>query len=610
MTKLNVLLITSDQQHWNTLGQFNPEIQTPALDKLAAQGSTFTRAYCPNPTCTPTRASIITGKYPSQHGAYSLGTKLPESEPTVGDLFQAAGYRSALVGKAHFQPLHSTEEYPSLEAYPTLQDLDFWADFEGPFYGFDHVELARNHTDEAHVGQHYALWMEENGLSNWRDFFLQPTGNVVEQQRKDAAVSTRRWLIPERFHYNAWIAERSNALISQYHEADEPFFLWASFFDPHPKYLAPEPWDTMYDPADVSVPAVTPGEHDQSPPHLQLTQEPDPDFSAWQEPNGSGCHGFHSHLHDRDELAKDIACYYGMVSCMDKYIGRIIDHLDDLGLAENTLVVFTSDHGHYFGQHGLIAKGAFHYDDGLRVPMIARLPGRIPAGHLSHSLQTLVDYAPTFLDYCGLEIPEDMTGISQRAIWGRAGTDPSNGDESKARDHVIIENRHQPTTLHLKTYIDERYKITLYFNRDYGEIYDLRQDPGEVNNLWGRVDTDPPADEELRAQLTEAFLRAEMLKEEPLPPSVPPTHWGDASVRLQNKSAAMYVKSCNVRFKQINFDPRNNRYELFDLEADPACETNLWNDPAHSGVRAEMVRNLLFSRWGLEPLWMPRVSGA
>ena len=609
MSKLNILLITSDQQHWNTLGQFNPEIQTPALDKLAAAGTTFTRAYCPNPTCTPTRASMITGKYPSQHGAYSLGTKLPETEPTVGDRLGAAGYRTALVGKAHFQPLHSTEEYPSLEAYPKLQDLKFWGDFDQPFYGFDHVELARNHTDEAHVGQHYALWMEEKGLSNWRDYYLQPTGNVAAQRRK--------WLIPERFHYNAWIAERSNSLISQYQEAGEPdgsvsaglspgdptrpFFLWASFFDPHPKYLAPEPWDTMYDPGEITVPELTPGEHDDSPPHLQLTQEPDPDFSAWQEPNGSGCHGFHSHLRERDELAKDVACYYGMISCMDKYIGQILDHLDNLGLAENTLVVFTSDHGHYFGQHGLIAKGAFHYDDGIRVPMIARLPGRIPANRISDSLQTLVDYAPTFLDFCGLDVPEDMTGLSQQAVWGRVGsrghrpadTDPSHGDDAAAREHVIIENRHQPTTLHLKTFINERYKITLYYNRDYGEIYDLIDDPSELNNLW--------ADTELRARLTEAFLRAEMEKEEPLT---------EASLALPNKSAAMYLKSCNVRQRQINFDPGEDRYELFDLAADPSCTRNLWDDPAYGELRAETTRALLFSRWGLEPLWMPRVSGA
>ena len=593
MPKRNILLITSDQQHWNTLGQLNPEIQTPALDRLAAQGTTFTRAYCPNPTCTPTRSSLITGKYPSQHGAYSLGTKLPESEPTIGGLLSDAGYRTALVGKAHFQPLQSTEEYPSLEAYPRLQDLGFWADFAEPFYGFDHVELARNHTDEAHVGQHYALWMEEKGLSNWRDYFLQPTGNVEAQRRK--------WLIPEQFHYNAWIAERSQALISQYQAADEPdgavsagqcprdptrpFFLWASFFDPHPKYLAPEPWDTMYDPNAITVSAATPGEHEANPPHLQLTQQPDPDFSAWQEPNGSGCHGFHSHLHDREELAKDAACYYGMVSCMDKYIGAIIDHLDQLGLADNTLVVFTSDHGHYLGQHGLIAKGAFHYDDGVRVPMIARLPGRIPAGRLSHSLQSLVDYAPTFLEYSGLDVPADMTGFSQYAVW--------NGDESCAREHVIIENRHQPTTLHLKTYINARYKITMYYNRGYGEIFDLQEDPGEVRNLWSHA--------ELRAQLTEEFLRAEMRKEEPLPP---------ASLQLPHKSAAMYVKSCNLRHWQINFDPTAGRYELFDLQNDAARQNNLWGAEQFREKRGEMLRALLFSRWGLEPLWMPRIAGA
>ena len=187
MSKLNVLLITSDQQHWHTLGQNNPEIQTPALDKLAAQGTTFTRAYCPNPTCTPTRSSMITGKYPSQHGAYSLGTKLPESpNRQLGDHFQAQlNIASALSWQGSFPaPAVHRRSIPRWNLIRFLQDLDFWQDFEGPFYGFDHIELARNHTDEAHVGQHYALWMEEKGLTNWRDYYLQPTGHVSEQRRK------------------------------------------------------------------------------------------------------------------------------------------------------------------------------------------------------------------------------------------------------------------------------------------------------------------------------------------------------------------------------------------------------------------------------------------
>src|SRR5690348_18484979 len=125
MQRPNILLITSDQQHWNTLGTINPEISTPNLDRLASEGTQFSRSYCPNPTCTPTRASIITGKYPSQHGAWSLGTKLFEDEHTVGEEFQSAGYRTALVGKAHFQPLRTSDKYVSLESYPIMQDLNF-----------------------------------------------------------------------------------------------------------------------------------------------------------------------------------------------------------------------------------------------------------------------------------------------------------------------------------------------------------------------------------------------------------------------------------------------------------------------------------------------------
>ena len=107
----NILWITSDQQHWFTLGCLNPEIRTPHLDRLAARGMLFERAYCPNPTCTPTRASLITGRFPSQHGAWSLGTKLDESIPTVGGLFQQAGYDATLIGKAHFQQLVATEQH-------------------------------------------------------------------------------------------------------------------------------------------------------------------------------------------------------------------------------------------------------------------------------------------------------------------------------------------------------------------------------------------------------------------------------------------------------------------------------------------------------------------
>jgi arylsulfatase A-like enzyme len=502
MKRPNILLITSDQQHWDTLGAFNSEIQTPNLDRLVREGTTFNRAYCPNPTCTPTRASIITGMYPSQHGAWSLGTKLLEDRHTVGEDFMANGYRTALVGKAHFQPLKSTDEYPSLESYPLLQDLEFWKNFNETFYGFDHVELARNHTNEAHVGQHYVLWLEENGCSNWRDYYLAPTGTLDPKVK-------HKWPIPEKYHYNTWITERTNALMEQFTQADEPFFLWSSFFDPHPDYLVPEPWDTMYDPDKLTLPKLVEGEHENNPPHFQMTQEAKPDFSAWKG-DGFGIHGYHSHQrYDEPEQRRNMATYYGMISMMDAYIGRILDKLDALGIAEETLIVFTTDHGHFFGQHGLHFKGGFHYEDVIKVPFIVRYPGVVPAGAKSDALQTLVDLAPTFLAVAGLPIPRTMTGVDQSQVW--------RGEVSEARDHVLVEFHHEPTTIHQKTYVNERYKITVYYNQTYGEIFDLLEDPQELNNRWG--DPDFAA---LKSELLLKYAWAELGKE-PLPM---PRIWG------------------------------------------------------------------------------------
>ena len=132
---MNVLLITSDQHHWMAVGYNDPKCKTPNLDRLAKYGVVFDRAYTTNPTSTPARASIITGMYPSQHGAYALGTKLMENVPCLGDYLNDEGYQTALVGKAHFQPLKATAEYPSAEAYPLVHDLEFWEKFNGPFYG-------------------------------------------------------------------------------------------------------------------------------------------------------------------------------------------------------------------------------------------------------------------------------------------------------------------------------------------------------------------------------------------------------------------------------------------------------------------------------------------
>ncbi|HVF10592.1 MAG TPA: sulfatase-like hydrolase/transferase, partial [Abditibacteriaceae bacterium] len=480
-------------QHWNTLGVGNPRIQTRHLDRLCREGTRLTRAYCPNPTCTPTRASIITGLYPSMHGAWSLGTKLPEDVPTVGDVFQQHGYATTIIGKAHFQPLASTPEQTSIECQPTLRDLEFWRNFYGPWYGFEHVETARMHADEYHAGGHYGIWMEDKGLLNWRDYFQSFPPDPQAPLREHV------WDLPEEFHYTRWTAERTIADIEKHVAQGEPFFTWASFHDPHPPYLTPQPWASMYDPAAMEPGTLLENEMDLLPAHFRLTQQAQPDFAAYAETEYSN-HGFYSHLTEETQLRRDMAVYYGMISFMDQQIGRILDALDSLNITENTLVVFSTDHGHFLGQHGLVAKGAFHYEDLLRLPFIVRWPQQIPAGRQSAALQSLVDLAPTFLAACGIPVPGLMQGVDQMPVW--------RGASHSVRDEVLVEFRHQPTKLHLRTYIDERYKITLYRDQVYGELFDLHEDPDERYNRW-----DDTAYASIKCELLRRFENAEIKRE-------------------------------------------------------------------------------------------------
>ena len=501
MAAPNILLITSDQQHYSTLGAVNDRIRTPALDRLCAEGVRFDRAYCPNPTCTPTRASMITGMMPSQHGAWSLGTKLFEDVPTIGQALQEAGYFTALIGKAHFQPLASRPGMESLECQPTLRDLDFWRGFHGPWYGFQHIELARNHADESHAGQHYAIWMEQKGLTNWRDYFQPWPPQPAKSKREEYFLrENRRWSLPEEFHYTRWTGERTVAQIERAAGEGRPFFLWSSYHDPHPPYIVSEPWASLYDPADVPIGSISEGEHEANAIHFRKTQEHDPAY--WKAARqGEAIHGGHCHLRDPEELRKDVACYYGMVSFMDRQIARTLESLDRLGLADNTLVVFTTDHGHFLGQHGLIAKAIHHYEDLLRVPFIVRWPGRVPAGQASEAIQNLVDLPPTFLAAAGREVPGIMTGVNQLETW-RGGPEVRSGS--------ITENHHGTRHFHMRTYVNRRYKITVYRDGQDGELFDLTRDPDEVRNLWH-----DPGSQALKGHMLHEFLQA-TLQGEPM----------------------------------------------------------------------------------------------
>jgi uncharacterized sulfatase len=212
-------------------------------------------------------------------------------------------------------------------------------------------------------------------------------------------------------------------------------------------------------------------------------------------------HGAHSHITDPDQARKNMAIYYGMTSFMDREIGRIVDALDRFGLADNTIVIFTTDHGHFLGQHGLWYKAIHHYEDLIKLPFIVRWPGQVAAGAVSPAIQNLVDLAPTFLAAAGIDIPGVMTGVSQLETW--RGGEP-------ARTWSVTENHFGDNYFHLRTYVNGRYKLTVYRNHDHGEIFDLQEDPAEIRNLW-----DDPGAGDLKTKLLLEFMQA-TLESEPV----------------------------------------------------------------------------------------------
>ena len=495
---MNVLLITSDQHRWDALGTQSPGLKTPALDRLAAGGILYERAYTCNPVCTPARVSILTGQYPSKHGCYTIGTGLPEDYPTVPQAMADAGCFTALCGKAHFQPCANQPlgDNGSLEAPPRNADFDFFRGWSGPYYGFQHAKLAISHSNEGNAASmHFGVWLREQGVDVGRYW-----GN-------GAYTDWGAWNLPEEFHNSRWTADETIAALDMATGRDKPFFIWSSFQDPHNPCVVPEPWASMYDPDDMPDHRLHEGEFDDKPPFYRGGHEGtgwgDPDLDCdkpWM------CFRGIDFMGER-ETRELTACYWGMVSLMDHHIGRILDHLDATGQADDTLIVFTTDHGDYLGNHGLWWKGLPVYDDMQRIPFIVRHPGCRTPGARSGALQSLVDIGQSALSAMGLEMPAGLQGVDQLGAWQDAG--------DTARDWAMCEFRATEGPFMQKTFVHDRWKLVVYHARDYGELYDLESDPDHHRNLW----TDP-AHAEVKAALMQRLISAEMEKDGTLRPRV------------------------------------------------------------------------------------------
>jgi arylsulfatase A-like enzyme len=461
---MNILLITSDQQRWDTLGRLNGAIRTPNLDRLSRTGILFDRGYTVNPVCTPSRVSILTGQYPSRHGCYHVGTNLPaDYAPTLSAQLTEAGYFTGILGKAHFR---ACRDPASLESAPRVHDLDFFRNWSGPYHGFEHARLVIGHTSEAHAsGMHYGAWLRDRGISLPEFFDIHDYNHYGP------------WSLPAEYHGSRWVADETITAIDLARAAAKPFFLWSSFQDPHNPYVVPEPWATMYSADTVPAPEICADEMADKPEFYGTLMAGDFYGADPQLQNkGWGDCKIRPKLSARD--ARSVrAAYFGMISLMDHHIGRILDKLESDGLLQDTLIVFSSDHGDYLGDHGLWGKGLPTYESMQRVPFIVHHPRCRTPGAVSHSLQSLVDIEATCLDAAGLTPQASSQGVCQTVAWQDCAV--------SKRDHVRLEFRPAQGPFKQRTWVEQRYKLVTYDTRDYGELYDLQEDPRQLRNLFG-----------------------------------------------------------------------------------------------------------------------------
>lgn len=469
---VNVLLVTADQHKATTVGAYgDPLGATPNLDRLAAQGTTFTRCRTQNPFCQPARATILTGVHPSTHGILRNGIDLPDEavDESVATHLARAGAATAFFGHAHFAS--RTPDFPTGRVESIADSAAVPPDWCGPYVGFSRVELSIGLDFPGKEGKwSWAFGPPPFGLHYARHLFRDGHDRGVERLRlMQPEAAGRTWdhtqtwksALPEEDHVTTWIADRT---IEWLRNVPEPFFAWVSFTAPHHPFDPPHPWCDRYDPAGVGdvIPKEQPGELEAKPAmHRSWSEGLRGTPYEWANPGWAT-------LTD-EERRTMVAAYYGMVAQVDHAVGRIVDALDQRGAGDRTLVAYTADHGEYLGDHQLLFKGPIHYESLVRVPLVVRGPGFKPGARVDEPAGT-IDLAPTFLHATGVPAPDALEGTSLTA-----GT----------REHVLTETEMLPNALRLRTLTTKQWRITRDLDvDDNGELYDLSEDPGELVNRW------------------------------------------------------------------------------------------------------------------------------
>jgi arylsulfatase A-like enzyme len=440
---MNVLFLMTDQHRIDTLGCYgNDVVATPALDGLAATGTRFSHAFTPTAICTPARATLLTGVLPFRHGLLAnyernvgYSEELDGRFPPFSRYLAEAGYRCGHVGKWHVGRERGPDEFG----------------FDGPHYpGWGNPV---QHPD-------YLAYLADRGLPEYRlksevrgTFPNGQPGNLLAGVLDQPAEAT----------FEHFLADRTIDQLRAYADGGEPFFLACHWFGPHLPYCVPEEYYHRYDPADVELPASMAETFDGKP-HVQQ------DYSAhWT---------FDSFT--PDQWRELTAAYWGYVTLIDDQVGRILATLDELGLADETAVMFTADHGEFTGAHRLHDKGPAMYDDIYRIPLIARVPGRGPAGQVDDRFVTLTDLTPTILDVAGIEAPEYFDGRSLLPLLAGDEAGPDSGDWPR---EVLAEFHGHHFPYPQRMLRTDRYKLVIN-PPDVCELYDLATDPDELHNRY------------------------------------------------------------------------------------------------------------------------------
>ena len=511
----NFLFIITDQHRADYLGCYgHPVLKTPHIDGIARRGARFNRFYVANPICMPNRSTLMTGRMPSLHGVRHNGIELSQSANTFVDLLRASGYRTALVGKSHLQNMegrppglqrpaprdgHAEPPLPEFaEAMKPRADGRYgqelpaaWKDKPGyrmdpPFYGFGHVDLCTSHGDQ--VGGQYHHWLRAR-----RPDADRLVGETNALPHDYVAPQAWRTAVPEELYPTSYIEQKTVEWLDANAGGGDPFFLMCSFPDPHHPFTPPGKYWGMYRPEDMKLPASF---------RRANTVEPHIAWLHEQLGAGTAVRGTPApYAVTEREALESIGLTSGMIAMIDHAVGRILAKLTAMGRADDTVVVFTSDHGDFLGDHGLMLKGPIHLQGLIRVPFIWADPAARP--RVSDALAGTLDIANSILDRAGIAPYNGIQGQSLLPV--------VRGAADAAHDAMLVEEDGQRLymgfdgPIRCRTLVTKRWRTTIYHEVEWGELYDLADDPGELTNLWS-----DPNHAAVRGELMERMARKQM----------------------------------------------------------------------------------------------------